>query len=228
MKTSIVILNWNSLKYLEECVDSIRKYTKDYELIIVDNGSGRYDQDYIKLNADKYILNKDNKGFAGGNNQGARLADGELICFMNSDVTVGRKWLKKMKKTLRSHKGCGAVGPLGNPKFSIISGRGYNLIQYKGQYKKDTEVKTLIGYCVLMKTDVFKKVWWDESFYPGCFEDKTLSENLKDMGYSLWISAKADINHLHPGRSFEANRLDYRKVLQRNCEVYKKITRRKN
>lgn len=226
MKTSIVILNWNTLPYLRECVDSIRKYTKDYELIIVDNGSGRYDQDYIKLNADKYTLNKDNKGFAGGNNQGARIADGELICFMNSDVTVGRKWLKRMKKTLASHKDCGAAGPLGNPRFAIISGDGYSLSQYKGQYKKDTEVKMLAGYCVLMKTGVFKKIWWDESFHPGCFEDNVLSKNLHDMGYSLWISAKANVNHLQPGRSFEANGLNYEKVMKRNREVYKRMVGR--
>lgn len=228
MKTSIVILNWNTLPYLRECVDSIRKYTKDYELIIVDNGSGRYDQEYIKLVSDKYVLNRENKGFAGGNNQGARLANGELICFMNSDVTVGRKWLKRMKKTLVSHKGCGAVGPLGNPKFSIITGTGYNLIQHKGQYKKDTEVRILIGFCVLMETDVFKKFWWDESFHPGCFEDKTLSKNLKDMGYSLWISAKANVNHPQPGRTFEANGLNYKKTLLKNYEVYKTIMERKS
>lgn len=224
MKTSIVILNWNSLLYLRECVDSIRKYTKDYELIIVDNGSGRYDQDYIKLVADKYVLNKENKGFAGGNNQGARLAEGELICFMNSDVTVGRKWLKRMKKTLISHKDCGAVGPLGNPRFSIITGDRYNLIQYRGQYKKDTRVGILMGFCVLMRTDVFKKFWWDESFYPGCYEDDILSRNLKRLGYSLWISAKADINHPQPGRSFEANGLNYNEVMERNYEVYKEMT----
>lgn len=223
MKTSIVILNWNTLQYLRECVDSIRKYTKDYELIIIDNGSGRYDQDYIKLNADKYILNKENKGFAGGNNQGARLAEGELICFMNSDVTVGRKWLKRMKKTLRSHKGCEAVGPLGNPKFGIISGNGYSLPQYKGQYKKDTEVRTLIGYCILMRTDIFKKFWWDEHFHPGCYEDNILSKKIRNLGYDLWISAKANVNHLRPGRSFEANNLDYKKVLERNYSIYKKI-----
>ncbi|WP_278279564.1 glycosyltransferase [Clostridium sp. DMHC 10] len=40
MKTSIIILTYNGLKYSKNCIESIRKYTeKDYEIIVVDNNS---------------------------------------------------------------------------------------------------------------------------------------------------------------------------------------------
>lgn len=49
-KTSIIILAYNNLKYTKNCIDSIKKYTKDntYEIIIIDNNSIDGTRDWLK------------------------------------------------------------------------------------------------------------------------------------------------------------------------------------
>ena len=82
MKLSIITLTYNNLSYTKKFIESLYKYTQDFELIIVDNGSTDGTVEYLKtLNSVKLILNKENLGFSKGNNQGIGIAEGEYIGF---------------------------------------------------------------------------------------------------------------------------------------------------
>ena len=65
MKLSIITLTYNHLKYTKKFIESLYKYTNDFELIIVDNGSTDGTVEYLKkLETElgiKLILNKDNQ-----------------------------------------------------------------------------------------------------------------------------------------------------------------------
>ena len=89
MKLSIITLTYNKLKYTKKYVESLFKYTKDFELIIVDNGSTDGTREYLKsLDNIKLILNDENVGFSKGNNQGLEIAEGEYIAFLNNDISL--------------------------------------------------------------------------------------------------------------------------------------------
>lgn len=227
MKTSIIILNWNTLDLLKKCVDSIKEYTKDYELIIIDNGSiEKGTKEYMELVSNAAIYNPENYGFAEANNQGATLANGEFLCFVNSDVVVGKDWLEDLLDTFNTHEDCGAVGPLGNPKTGKVNGMDilYNY-QVKGQYKEDTKVDRLIGFCLLLKSDTFKEIGgWESKFEFGNYEDDYLSYKLKSKGLNLWVSCKSIVIHENPGRTFEKNRIDYLGSLEKNKLLFDKLT----
>lgn len=220
IKTSIVIINWNGLEYLKECVKSIKENTKDYELIILDNGSKEKGTvKYLKDNADIHILLQTNIGFAKGNNVASMYAKGKYIVFMNNDVTVGKGWLDEMIKTFEINNKCGAVGPLGNPRYSKVNGQLYSYQQYKGQYNVDTQVEYLSGFCILLKKEVFDKIKWDEDFFMF-YEDNILSYNLTKKGYTLWISVNSIVNHLKPSRTIEKNKVDSNKLMKDNYFKY--------
>lgn len=226
MTTSIIILNWNGLSLLKRCVASIKAHTLDYELVIVDNGSSEDGtKEYIQSITDKYVFNEINLGFAKGNNQGTKVAGGEFLCFMNNDIMAGPGWLLELHKTLE-HPGCGAVGPLANPRYRVLQGQMVETCQYKGQYTEDTEVTVLVGSCILVKKEVFDKIGgWNEDFGTGNFEDDYFSELIKKEGLSLWVSAKSDVTHALPGRTFEINKIDYFGTYEKNKELYKKKLR---
>ena len=89
MKLSIITLTYNKLKYTKKYVESLFKYTKDFELIIVDNGSTDGTREYLQsLNNVKLIFNDENIGFSKGNNQGLTIAEGEYIAFLNNDILL--------------------------------------------------------------------------------------------------------------------------------------------
>ena len=98
MKLSIITLTYNKLEYTKKFVTSLYKYTKDFELIIVDNGSSDGTVEYLKSLGVKLILNEENHGFSRGNNQGLELAEGEYIGFLNNDILLYPNWFEECEK----------------------------------------------------------------------------------------------------------------------------------
>ena len=77
----------------------------------------------------KVIYNKENKGFAGGNNIGMQYATGDYIMLLNNDTVVTRGWLTNMVKHLQKNPGygmCGAVtNSIGNEAKICVSYNNY-------------------------------------------------------------------------------------------------------
>ncbi len=102
MKLSIVIVNFNTGKFLGNCIDSVVKNTKelDFEIIVVDNAST--DKPVEKLRTEnlelrtKIIENKKNVGFAAANNQGIKQARSDYILLLNPDTLICDNVLPKM------------------------------------------------------------------------------------------------------------------------------------
>jgi len=119
MKTSIVIPVWNALPYLKKAVDSIRKFTADYELVLVDNNSRSDCVEYIRSIDCVKIFNASNLGPGEAMNQGIKASSGEFICLMNSDTQATENWLPPLIATLRADPQIGVVAPLCDNSCSV-------------------------------------------------------------------------------------------------------------
>ncbi|MDD4734002.1 MAG: glycosyltransferase family A protein [Bacilli bacterium] len=85
MTFSIIIPNYNCGKYIKECIDSIFNQTfKDYEVIVIDDGSTDNSIEVIK-NYNVKILHTKRKYAGGARNKGIEEATGEYIIFLDSD-----------------------------------------------------------------------------------------------------------------------------------------------
>lgn len=92
IRISIVIVSYNNLQVLIDCVDSISKFNdigEELEVIIVDNSTNNNVYCYIKENY-KWIdiIKNENNGFGQGNNVGAKVANGEFLIFLNPDTIL--------------------------------------------------------------------------------------------------------------------------------------------
>jgi hypothetical protein len=95
-KVSVVILSWNTKDLLEKCLKSI---PFSVEIIVVDNASTDGSLQYIdslKWPNLKVIANKENLGFAKGNNLGIKAATEDLIMILNSDIIVQKGAIEKL------------------------------------------------------------------------------------------------------------------------------------
>ncbi len=96
MKTSIIILTHNKLEYTKQCIESIRRYTKQgsYEIVVVDNHSTDGTVEWLRQQYDiQTIFNNHNLGFPKGYNQGIEIATEDNILLLNNDTVVTQNWL---------------------------------------------------------------------------------------------------------------------------------------
>jgi GT2 family glycosyltransferase len=124
---SIIIVNWNTCKYLDSCLSALHGVMPDQgaEIIVVDNSSKDGSAEMVRQKFPGVVLisNARNRGFAGGVNDGLNKAMGEFILILNPDIVVRAGVMEGLLSYLRSHSDVGAVMPaLRNPDGSVQTG----------------------------------------------------------------------------------------------------------
>jgi GT2 family glycosyltransferase len=115
MDISIIIVGWNSKRYLEECLDSlsVASPSRTMEIIVIDNASTDGSADMVEANFPnvRLIRSSENLGFAKANNLGIRESQGRYICLVNPDVRVLPGCLDVLADYLDQNPTVGNVGP---------------------------------------------------------------------------------------------------------------------
>ncbi len=233
-KTSIIIVSYNNLEYTKECLESIYKYTKKgtYEILVVDNASDDNTRGWLKKQANlKLILNDQNLGFPKACNQAIKLADKDNdILLLNNDTIVTTNWLKNLKICLNSDSKIGAVGPVCN-KYENDQGSDIKYDDFKTMQQeavknnisdptKWEEKVFLIGFCLLIKNEVIKKIKeLDEEYSPGYIEDNDLSLRIIELGYKLVLCHDVFIHH-YLGTEFRKDLEKFYKILNKNRNYF--------
>ncbi|MBL4594385.1 MAG: glycosyltransferase family 2 protein [Flavobacteriales bacterium] len=131
MKLSIIIVNYNVMHFLEQCITSVNKATKNIsaEVFVVDNNSP---DDSVKMVREKFpeiklIHNTENVGFSKANNQAIEISKGEYVLLLNPDTVVEEDTFENCIKFMDNHPNGGGLGVKmidGNGKFLPESKRG--------------------------------------------------------------------------------------------------------
>lgn len=117
---SIIIVNWNAGKYLQETIESLVEKTKNisYELIIVDNNSNPDEESFLyiqnvlsKWNNFTFIKADENLGFAKANNIGMSISKGRNLLILNPDVVFSNNIIEILSNYLDNNEEVGMVGP---------------------------------------------------------------------------------------------------------------------
>jgi len=108
---SVIILNWNGKQFLEDCLGAIRRQTfRDFETILVDNGSTDGSVEYLRTHFPevKLLALPDNLGFTGGNIAGYAQASGDLVVLLNNDTEAHPSWLEEMHRASQAYPDAGS------------------------------------------------------------------------------------------------------------------------
>jgi GT2 family glycosyltransferase/glycosyltransferase involved in cell wall biosynthesis len=112
---TVVVVNWNGLEHLDACFASLeaQDWPKEaLELLCVDNGSTDGSRGFLAERFPRVRVEAldTNTGFAAGCNTGARLASGDLLCFINNDMRADPAWVRRMVEPLIDDPRLGATG----------------------------------------------------------------------------------------------------------------------
>lgn len=212
MKVSIIVPCWGHPDLAEQLVEGISKTTGvDFELILVDNGSG-VPGDLPKYKWLKVINPGKNLGMGQGSNFGVQYATGDTILFLNNDIVIENPdWLFKLVQPLKE-----------NPKRLV----GHELIKWNEFTRVRGNLHPYInGYCMLMKKELFDKTGgFNADFGLGWFEDVYLSHKAEAMGYELY-EQKTTIRHLGSQTIFDGRLNTGQMMVQAGYHFRDKIVR---
>jgi len=207
---SVIILNYNGKRVLEQCLDSVfaSSYTP-FEVIVVDNCStdGSAEAARSKWNF-KLIKNKKNVGYCAGNNIGIRNANGEFVVLLNNDTVVHPQWLKELLTTATRSKAdfCQPkIIMLDDPKIinsagNVLHMAGFGLMRGagevdKGQYDAQEKISSLHGACIFVSKDAIADVGLlDENFF-SWNEDTDWAWRALLRGFKLVYVSRALVKH---------------------------------
>jgi len=218
-KASILIIHRNGEKIIRECLESIRKNTKNVKIFILLNKTEDKSEEIIKKEFPEVIIYKSSKliGFAKASNFLAKKAKTKYIVFLNNDVVVEKNWLDNLIKTIESHKNCVACQPkiksyyernkfeyagaaggfIDKYGYPFCRGRIFNTIEFdKGQYDNEIRIFWSCGVCLLVRRDFFiNSGMFDEDFFMYAEElDFCWRANL--YGKEIWYSPNSIIYHI--------------------------------
>jgi len=222
-KVSIVTVLFNEVEHTIRFVESLRKYTREYELIVIDNCSTDGTCGFLTELASKGEIpirvyhNDTNLGYVKGINQGIRLAEFSLICIVNNDIVFSPGWLDKLRwglltgvKKVKTLTGpVGAVGPTAdnvsgmqvvqlNPiprEWNDTTMRSVNAEVRKGNL---IETGFLVGFCMLIRREVFDSIglFDEENFSNGGFDDNDFCLRMLHAGWKMLIVGNCFLHHV--------------------------------
>lgn len=169
----------NRRELTERCLASVRAYSKDYELIITDNGSTDGTTQWLEpLKASTWcrvVSNPTNLGFLAPCNHALTLARGEFLVLLNNDMEVCAGWLEALR------------APFANPKVAITGIKdtcttiGANLVGTAGN-----RLDYIEGSCLMVPAALARKHGLFSTYLKFAYwEDTDLSLRLRELGYAI-------------------------------------------
>lgn len=213
---SIVIISWNSLPMLKECLASLGGVLESdgIELVWVDNGSTDGAAEWISCNFPGAVTEilPENRGVAYARNRGVEKSSGKYILFLDDDTIVGSEAIGAMIRYMDSHPHVGICGvSLVNTggqlqdSFKEYPGLGVkirnvfnSLLKRRKDVKRPVaaiEVEYLIGACQMIRREVFAAVGLlDENIFYGP-EDADFCIRAHRAGYGVVYLPVVSIIH---------------------------------
>lgn len=202
-RVAIILLNYKTYaqKYLEPCIESIRRqdYQGGIKIFIADNETSPESYSFLNTAVPEaeLVLNKENDGFAKGNNDAIKLAlaqNFDYIFLLNLDTEIEPACIRELVAAAEKDEKIGAVqarmmlypekelvNSIGNTTHFL--GFGFSL-GYKEKYQNkitNHDIAYPSGAAVLFKSEVLKEI--------GLFDEKFWMYNEdQDLGWRIWLN----------------------------------------
>ncbi|WP_443093942.1 glycosyltransferase [Marinicella pacifica] len=209
---SVIIPVYNHYRHTYHCLRSIADITDQtpFEVIVVDDCSTDDTRQLIKDVAGiRYHRQAQNGGFIRSCNQGAQLAQGDYLLFLNNDTEVRDHWLDSLVETFAQHSHVGLVGSqlrypdgrlqeAGGIVFSDASGWNYGRLESPDQ--PEVNHVRAVSYCsgasIMVPTALFKKLGcFDERYVPAYYEDTDLAFAVRASGLRVLYQPHSRVIH---------------------------------
>lgn len=216
---SVIIVSWNSKRFLSGCLCSIKKQSSQpIEMIVVDNGSDDGSAELVKkqFKEVRLLQNEANLGFCRANNQALAYAQGEYILFLNADIILEKDYLREALSSFQLSGNIGMVsgkllrfdrktidstGQFRSKARRAIE-RGYGQPD-QGQYEEAGYIFSVCGAAALYRRQMIEGIklageFFDEDYF-AFYEDLDVGWRANLLGWKGYYNPRAVAYHFRGG-----------------------------
>lgn len=215
-KTTVIIPNYNGIKFLKNCLDSVTASDVKASVIVVDNGSSdgseRIASEYGKQV--ELITFKENRGFPAAVNAGIRAAETPYVFLLNNDVTIEPDCIRQLELAMEADDRLFSVGAkmlsmyepdVVDSMGDLYSAFGWGYAIGKGKkgsrYQKALNVFSNCAGAALYRKQYLEKTGLFDELHFAYLEDVDIGYRARIAGYRNVVEPKAVIYHAGSGTS---------------------------
>lgn len=201
VNVSVIIPAYNASATIGNLLRALacQDYNHPFEVIVVDDGSTDDTPRIVAEYANVRYVRQDNAGPAAARNRGAELAQGQYLCFTDSDCVPQSDWISKLLNGFSASDIGVVMGGYGiaNPESLLARGIHGEII-FRHVHLLSDYPKVFGSYNFCAKKEVFSKVGGFHGGYrQASGEDNDLSYRISQAGYRIYFERKALVNHHH-------------------------------
>ena len=217
MKVTVVIPNYNGMKFIKTCLDSLRNQSyKDFETLVVDNASEDGSYEYMKEHYPevKLVRLDKNYGFSAAVNKGIDLSETPYVILLNNDTEADENFVLELVNGIEKSDDIFSCSSrmISFHDRNVLDDAGdlYSLVGWGFQrgvgqkvsaYKKDDEVFSACAGAAIYRKKVFDEIGKFDLKHFAYLEDLDVGYRAKIHGYKNMYCAKAIVYHVGSGTS---------------------------
>ena len=223
--TTIIIPNYNGLKFMDECIRSLNAQTyPNFRTLVVDNGSTDGSVEWLKEHQIDTIFLPENTGFSGAVNVGIKAADTPYVLLLNNDVRVDEYFVAEMVRAIGQSERIFSVSSrmiqMYHPDRLDDAGDMYSLLGWAYQrgvgrdlthYRRSSRVFSACAGAAIYRREVFEEIGYFDEMHFAYLEDMDLCWRARIHGWKSWYEPDAEVFHV--GSATSGSRYNRFKVL---------------
>lgn len=213
--TTIIIPNYNGLKFMDECIRSLNAQTyPNFRTLVVDNGSTDGSVEWLKEHQIDTIFLPENTGFSGAVNVGIKAADTPYVLLLNNDVRVDEYFVAEMVRAIGQSERIFSVSSrmiqMYHPDRLDDAGDMYSLLGWAYQrgvgrdlthYRRSSRVFSACAGAAIYRREVFEEIGYFDEMHFAYLEDIDVGYRAKIAGYYNLYCPSAKVFHVGSGTS---------------------------
>lgn len=209
-KATVIIPNYNGLSFLGPCLEALkRQRCRDFDVLVVDNGSTDGSAEWIKEQGVPGIFLKTNTGFSGAVNAGIRASKTPYVILLNNDTEAEPDFVGELLRSVSRSEKIFAVSSkmiqFYNKELMDSAGDMYSMLGWAYQrgvgqsirrYNRPREVFSACAGAAIYQRDVFETVGYFDEKHFAYLEDIDVCYRAKIFGYHNLYCPTAVVYHL--------------------------------
>ena len=210
MEVTVVIPNYNGIKYIEACLDSLYQGSMIPEVIIIDNASTDGSAELIqqKYPQCQFVRFEENTGFCVAVNEGIRRTRTEYVILLNNDIETDKDFVKNLYQAIKNNKRAFSVASkmlsLHQPDIIDDAGDLYCALGWayalgkgkpKNAYSQPTEIFAACAGAAIYRRAVFDTIGYFDENHFAYLEDIDIAYRALINGYHNYYTPDAIVYH---------------------------------